>query len=294
MPQGRLTPGRPTSGLPGLFTVRQERSRDTRCSLFDLRDPATLPPVGSEWLAAHHRAKLPERRAFCQLLAAFKPSRVLDIGCATGLWLDELDKCLPGNCDFIGLDSDEAALAEARERASAWSRPSSFRHHDLNQPSTDLPKADLTLLANVSPYVDRLDHLLELLARRGGYVAIRQYDGRTLRFGPMAEDDRVVIEASLHDGSDQRGGFSHYDLDRLYEAVGRAPFREQNISFELFSRCAPFPAEVAHYFAGTVWWTQKYLSDEASERLENWWSQRQQDPLLPTYFTEVDLCAVLA
>lgn len=250
--------------------------------------------MGSEWLAAHHRAKLPERRAFCQRLAALKPSRVLDIGCATGLWLDELDKLLPDDCEFIGLDSDEPALAEARERASAWCRPSSFRRHDLNQPSDDLPEADLTLLFNVSLYVERLDRLLELLAHRGGYVAIRQYDGGTLRFGPLAEDDRAVIEASLHGATDRQGEFRHYDLDRLYGAIERTPFHWRDTSFELFSRCTPFPAEFAHYLAGTMWWTQQYLPDEAGERLEEWWGQRRRDPLLPTYFTEVDLCALLA
>ena len=261
--------------------------------MFDLHDPATLPPVGSEWLVAHHRAKLPERRAFCARLAALKPSRVLDVGCATGLWLDELDKLLPDDCEFIGLDSDKVALAEAKQRASAWSRLASFRYHDLNQPQNDLPEADLTLLFNVSLYVDRLDHLLERLAHRDGYVAIRQYDGGTLRFGPLAEDDRATIETSLHGATDLQDEFRHYDLDRLFDAITRAPFRQRDISFELFFRSTPFPAEFTHYLAGTMWWMRKYLSDEAGERLEGWWGERRRNPSLPSYFTEVDLCALL-
>ncbi len=262
--------------------------------MLDALDANILPPAGSGWLDAHHRAKLPERRAYCRRLAALHPSRILDVGCATGLWLDELDALLPEDCEFIGMDCDESALAEAAHRAKGWSRRSSFRQVDLNAPSLALPEADLTLLFNVSSYIASLDPLLDLLASRPGHVAVRQYDGATLRFGPMVPEDRAIIEASHRIEVRKHCDLRHYDLDRLYATIERAPFTCRDISFELFSRSSPFPREFADYLSGTMWWTLNYLSDSAGRLLRSWWEDRQLDPTLPTYFAEVDLCAILS
>lgn len=261
-------------------------------SLFHGQDLCSGPPAAGRWLEAHHRAKLPERRAFCQRLAALRPSSVLDVGCGTGLWFDELNRVLPDDCEFIGMDSNESSLVEARERAGDWSRRSSFHQVDLNLAPGDLPEADLTLLFNVSSYVDRLDELLVPLALRPGCLAVRQYDGAGMRFGPMSPDDRVLIQASLREAMNERG-FRHYDLDRLYATIGRAPFTHREVSFESFVRTHPFPEGFADYFAGTMSWLSEYLSGPARERLHSWWSARREDPGLATYFVEVDLCAIL-
>jgi hypothetical protein len=41
-------------------------------------------------------------------------------------------------------------------------------------------------------------------------------------------------------------------------------------------------------------WMLESLPAPAGERLRSWWSARQQDPSLPTYFIEVDLCATFS
>lgn len=263
-------------------------------SAADAVDPSMRPPAGSGWLDAHHRAKLSERRAFCQRLTALRPSRVLDLGCATGLWLEELNEVLPGDCEFIGMDSDEAALAKAAQRAEDWSRSHTFLPIDLNAPELSLPDADLTLLFNVSSYVADLDQLLELVAQGSGHVVVRQYDGAALRFGPMDPNDRAIIEAAMRAAMAESSELRHYDLDRLYAAIERGPFTKREFSFELYERTSPLPDDFEDYLAGTVWWIQKHLSGPAGKLLRAWWDERKAEPTCPTYFTEVDLIAMLS
>lgn len=262
--------------------------------MLETRSPSGRPLSSGAWLAAHHRAKLPERRAFCRRLAALSPNSVVDLGCGTGLWLDELDKYLPPTCAFIGLDADRSAVAAAASRSNGWSRPASFRQVDLSAPGPDIPEADLALVFNLSPYLPSVDQLLALLATRARHVAVRQYDGATLRLGPMPMTHRAIIEASLRAAVGQSAQFRHYDLDRLYAALASAPFSQHSISFELFSRVTPIPSECWDYLAGTINWTSQYLSESASELLKSWWRPRAEDPALPTYVTEVDLVAVLS
>lgn len=259
-----------------------------------LRNASGRPLAGSSWLAGHHRAKLAERRAFCRRLARLRPSRVVDIGCATGLWLDELDKALPRDCEFVGLDSDAVALAEATERAAAWQRPVAFEQVDVEMAAGELPQADLTLLFNMSPYLPNLEKLLAHLAVRRGRVAIRQYDGAGLRFGPMETEDRAIIETSLRAALLKSEQFRHYDLDRLYAAIERAPFRTRDTAFELFTRTSPFPPEFAEYYSGTLGWMLNYLSDAAAERLRSWVAARAMNPCPPTYWVELDFTAVVS
>ena len=50
------------------------------------------PLADAKWLENHHRAKLPERTAFAKKLAKLNPKNIVDLGCATGLWLELLDR----------------------------------------------------------------------------------------------------------------------------------------------------------------------------------------------------------
>jgi SAM-dependent methyltransferase len=258
------------------------------------RNPSGRPLADFDWLEAHHRAKLPERRAFCARLAALNPSSVLDLGCATGLWLDELDAILPDGCRFIGVDSDSDALAEAERRASGWTRPARFEQMNLGDPSTAIPDADLTLLFNVSSYIADIDALLDRFAKGPGTLAVRQYDGAALRFGPMATRTRAAIDRALFAGVGVSGEFRHYDLDRLFTAIQLAPFTSRDIDFELFQRSTPFPEDFLDYYAGTLSWTEDHVSEAARAQLSAWRRDHAEDPSQPAYFIEVDLTAVLS
>ena len=84
------------------------------------------PLADALWLENHHRAKLPERTAFAKKLADLYPKRIVDLGCASGLWLELLDKLLPSDCEFIGIDSDNDILKIAKDRSKNWNRKTSF------------------------------------------------------------------------------------------------------------------------------------------------------------------------
>ena len=76
------------------------------------------PLADAKWLENHHRAKLPERTAFAKKLAKLNPKNIVDLGCATGLWLELLNDILPSDCEFIGIDSDKESLKLATDEAN--------------------------------------------------------------------------------------------------------------------------------------------------------------------------------
>jgi len=114
------------------------------------------PLASANWLALHHQAKLPERIAFAKRMAALKPANIVDLGCASGLWLELLDQFFPTECEFIGIDSDEELLNMAVQRSSSWQRKVSFLQLDLEQETSRIPSSDLTLAFNIFPYIRNL------------------------------------------------------------------------------------------------------------------------------------------
>jgi SAM-dependent methyltransferase len=257
------------------------------------RSPSGQPLASAAWLEAHHRAKLAERRDFANRLASRNPRSIVDLGCGTGLWLELLNEVMPAGCEFIGVDIDPQALEVVERRAQGWGRSVHLAELDIGAVVDRLPAGDLTLAFNVFPYLADPVRLLEHIAGSGGAVAMRQYDGAALRFGPMRTDLRRSIDTALQiavGGSEQ---FRHYDMDRAFAALRTSPFEQQEIGFELFSRVAPFPAEFIDYFEGTLAWTLDYVADDAASHLRSWladetnWSRNG-------YWFEVDLVAVLS
>lgn len=262
----------------------------------DWRNLSGRPLSSTEWLEAHHRAKLPERTRFAERLAAMRPRRVVDLGCASGLWLDIFDTVLPPGCEFVGLDSDAAALEVASRRAAGWSRPATFELTDVTTDPASIPASDLTLIFNVLPFVEDAATLLARLSERSepGVVAVRQYDGDSLRFGPMNPYARALLEGSLRDAVGASEQFRHYDMDRVFSAIHDAPFGRHDIEFELFQRVAPFPSDFIDYFEQTIEWTLLHLSNDAAEVLKAWRGEYLDAPSNPSYLFEVDLTAVLS
>lgn len=243
----------------------------------------------SDWLDAHHRAKLPERTSFARRIAEYRPQKLVDLGCATGLWLDLIDKFLPNECELIGIDSDREALALARERSGSWRHTSDFRLCDLASEPERIPTdADVILAFNVLSYLPNMTAVLERLhtARKGTRLIVRQYDGGTIRLGPLSSDDRFVIDSSLQASLGSSSKFSYYAMDQTYKALMESHLKVQKMEFELTERHAPFPSEFLDYFDWTIAWMMDHLSDDGRDRL----NRMLRGPL---YFAEIDLVAVL-
>lgn len=257
------------------------------------------PLASDAWLEAHHQAKLPERKLFVDLIANRSPKRVVDLGCGSGLWLDLCAEALDPRCELIGIDTDQKSLTKARDRLTHWPHEKRFELLDIEHNAIDMPESDVFLAFNIFPYITNLPGLLKSIRskiRPGGCLIVRQYDGALLRMGPMDSRDRQLIDISLMTSVMGSSQFKHYDLDRVFETLTQSDFEDRFIDFEVFRRVSPYPPDFKNYFLNTVDWTQKYVSDEAGERLKRWIEPRS-DGLSekhPSYFVEVDLVAWLS
>lgn len=252
------------------------------------------PLANSSWLENHHRAKIPERTAFAMRLAKLQPKKIVDLGCATGLWLELLNEILPVECEFIGIDSDIESLEIAISRSKTWSQKISFMQLDIEKDATSIPSADLTLAFNIFPYIKDIDKFINVLATRTpqGTLAVRQYDGASIRFGPMSTTMRQKIEQDLQIATGNSEKFRHYDLDRTFVALRNSAYTNFEYNFELFERISPFDQNFIPYYEGTLLWTCQHISDTSAEFLSNWMNNDVH--LLNKYFYEVDLVALLS
>lgn len=253
------------------------------------RNSTGHPLSSPDWLDAHHRAKLHERTRFAEKIAALKPRKLVDLGCASGLWLDLLDKVLPTDCELVGIDSDPEVLALARQRAAVWARPSDFMQFDITSEPERIPvDADVLLAFHLLSYLKDMPSLFEGLyePRRQYRLIVRQYDGGTIRIGPLSSDDRLEIDSSLRASLDSSSEFSYYALDRTYTTLVQSQLTVESLEFELIQRHTPFSVEFLDYFNGTVAWMRDHLSEESRDRLDRMTTG-------PLYFSEVDLVAVL-
>lgn len=257
------------------------------------------PLADFNWLEDHHIAKLPERTAFAKKLSALKPNSIVDLGCATGLWLELLNDYLPDECSFVGIDSDLESLNLAKKRSERWKRKAEFLHLDIEKDVRLIPSCDLTLAFNIFSYISDLDIFLYLLSKRQphGYLAVRQYDGASVRFGPMSTSDRQQMELDLRLSTENSQKFHHYDLDRTFNALHNAlintDYNNGEFGFELFKRTSPFPESFIKYYMNTLEWTRQHISVSSAEKLKRW-IDMDPDFKLQRYFYEVDLVAILS
>lgn len=252
------------------------------------------PLANSDWLKKHHVAKLPERTAFAKKLVNFHPKRIVDLGCATGLWFDLLNQLMPDNCEFIGIDSDYESLKIAENRSKKWKRNTSFIQLDIEKDALLIPPSDLTLAFNVFPYIQDLDKFLYILSSRipRGVLAVRQYDGAAIRFGPMATSTRQKKEIDLRVATENSQKFHHYDLDRVFDALHKSLYKNSEFNFELFERTSPFSEDFIPYYNQMLDWTAQNMSETSAHNLKQWISTYNESR--DRYFYEVDLVALLS
>jgi len=254
------------------------------------------PLSSSDWLYEHHIAKLPERTNFIKnLFSNFKPKRIVDLGCGTGLWLELINNTIDFDCEFIGIDSDKLALEEAQKRSVKWNKKVTYIESDFMN-IQDLPEADLYLAFNVFSYIKSpsyfIDGIKDKLSQNGKLV-IRQYDGAAIRFGPMSHELRINIENVLFNSVNYSQSFKHYDLDRVFEAIENSNFEHKEINFELFKRNSPYPQDFYKYYSNTIKWTINYLNENMSKELQHWYDKHLIESN-SSYFYEVDLISILS
>lgn len=230
-----------------------------------------------EWLETHHNAKLLERETFVKnILKKIKPKKIIDLGCASGLWLNLFNQYLPDECEFIGIDISSDSIEEAKKNSSNWKRKISFLNMDISKDFHKIPDGDLFLVFNMFPYIDDANSFIEEIRKKisnNGLFVIRQYDGGTIRFGPMRSENRNYMDDSLFTAVEGSKQFRHYDLDRVYKAIEDSTFLNKITYFETLQKHSPFMNEFHEYFKGTVEWTINYLNKEEAKNLQNWYKE---------------------
>jgi SAM-dependent methyltransferase len=98
------------------------------------------------------------------LMRSYRPSSVVDVGCGTGLWLDEFQR--HGVTNILGIDH------EAAQRASLRIPAKCFVAHDLAEPFRSPRKFDLVLSLEVAEHLDPgvADQFVQTLTDLGDIV----------------------------------------------------------------------------------------------------------------------------
>ena len=259
---------------------------------------ATKPLSAHPWLEAHHTAKLHERKKFADQIASKSPKRIVDLGCGPGLWLQLLDAAVDTSCELVGIDADGLALQRAKQAFQTSKRTHHLIPMDIEHQAAEIPEADIYLAFNIFTYLKKPQALLATLSeklRDGGVVVVRQYDGAMIRFGPMPEHERDLMDLALKASLMHSEQFRHYDLDRVFDILGQAPFVKKQIDFEQFHRVAPYSQEFMPYLLNTVAWTREHVSERVGTFLDAWQARYLQPATQETsYFCCSDLVAWLS
>ncbi|QIL45601.1 class I SAM-dependent methyltransferase [Vagococcus coleopterorum] len=248
----------------------------------------------SSWLTDHHVAKEKLRKSFAKKLTVLEPTSIVDIGCGTGLWLTILNDVFPKNCKFIGVDSDKSSLETAEQISQSWGRECEWIQLDINTHPEKIPVADMALIFNFSSYVDDLDMLLSYISKERGFkqLALRQFAGHEIKFGPFENDDQTAIDLSLKDAIGNSEQIRYYDMDRLIQAAATTNRQVLFKEFELFQDFSPFKSNTWPYIKGTAEWTAEKMPANQKKLITDWLSKaaEENDSL---YFYSLDWTALL-
>ena len=258
------------------------------------RNKSGMQLSSSNWLESHHAAKKKLRFEFAKKISEHNPKSIVDIGCGTGLWLSIFNDILPKECKFIGVDSDEESLAEAKRKSANWERECEWISLDINKDSDKIPSADLALVFNFSSYIKNLDLFFLNISRERGFkeIALRQFAGDEIKFGPFMTDEHTRIDLSLKASMGGSSQIKYFDMDRLIEAAAVSGREAIFKNFELFSDFSPFNESTWPYIKGTAEWTAERVSEKEQVIIKEWINKALcQDNSL--YFYSLDWLALL-
>jgi SAM-dependent methyltransferase len=258
------------------------------------RNKSGIQLSSSKWLENHHTAKKNLRIDFVKKIVEFNPYSIIDIGCGTGLWLSIFNDILPKKCKFIGVDLDETSLKEAKKRALNWERDCEWIKLDINKTPEKIPSADLALIFNFSSYIENLEDFFANISCKRGFkkIALRQFAGDEIKFGPLNIDKQTAIALSLKDSIGESQQIRYFDMDRLIECAAKSGREVVFREFELFQDFSPFDNSTWPYIKGTVEWTSERMPKYEKKIVDEWLVKAtKKDESL--YFYSLDWTALL-
>ncbi|MEW1861821.1 MULTISPECIES: methyltransferase domain-containing protein [unclassified Streptomyces] len=161
------------------------------------------------------------RRTLAEGLGPLTGRHILDVGCGTGDDARELAALVGPEGRVTGVDLSEAMVGEARGRSAGSPLPAEFAVGDIRR----LDFADgsfdgvrVKLVRQHCPDLDEADHEVLRVTRRGGRIAVFDYDFDTLT---VDHPDREATRTAVHAFCDNhRHGWNARSLENRFLDLG--------------------------------------------------------------------------
>lgn len=215
--------------------------------------------MADPWDPAQYEKFREQRKApFVDLVGWVKPRRdmrVIDLGCGTGELTVALAARL-GGARVEGIDSSEAMLAKAGERANPWV---SFRRQDIGDVD-DFAPYDLVFSHAAFQWVADNERLMRRILGQlepGAQIAVQ------LPTNGAHPSHRLAVELAQEEPFQARlGGFvAHSEaltLERYATLLWEHSFREQSCVEKIYGHELPHSSDVVEWVKGTL--LTSYLS----------------------------------
>jgi SAM-dependent methyltransferase len=216
-------------------------------------------PVGAlafidvAWLDDHHQAKQPERQAMVEALDLQPGETVVDVGCGPGYWSEMFAEKVGPAGRVVGVDLSPELIRHARSRRGGGSFDDVLTYREGGFDA--LPVADgaasTVFFGNCLTYVTDVDRVfaeLRRIARPGGRIAVKDFDGgvlvvhpldRALTYRVLAATDRALTETPPDPPFDNYAG-------RGVDAACRPPGGDHTLPRRPFHRAAHAGGRALH------------------------------------------------
>ena len=212
------------------------------------------PYTTNNWLDNHHAVKSRLRTELVHKLPIIPGSKILDIGCGTGLWTLLFAERVGHKGTVVGVDQDYSTIELAEQRRSTHYLSSNITFKCSDTLKLDLlEKFDLIVLFNVLSYIeDPLDLLISLrnFLNENGTILIKDSDIGSDFYWPVDVDlyHRLMINISKY----QTMKIENYDplfARKVPGIIKQCGFSNIQITSQSFSFCFPVDSQERKYIS---------------------------------------------
>lgn len=188
--------------------------------------PVANPREYEDLLVAMHEAQADVIRLMVSEAGIERASRVLDLGCGDGYYVEQLSHVVGPNGHITGVDLDEQLLQAAERRSRALPAPCSF----VREEGTRLPWPDATFDVAFSAlcffdFPNPVEVLAEMkrVTRPGGLLVVIEHDSNHQALFPYPPTLEMAMSQALKRASQHLPGVStrFYAARRLPEWLAR-------------------------------------------------------------------------
>jgi len=230
------------------------------------RSQSGKPYSARDWLDNHHSIKSRLRSELILGLPINSGSRVLDIGCGTGVWTLLIAEMLGHSGTIIGVDVDKDAieLAERRRLSHYLGDRISFKCSDVTKYSPD-EKFDYVILFNALSYLPNpssfLKQILSLI-HEGGTLIIKDSDLGSDFFWPVDMDlyYRLMLRITKFDETHGKNNYDPFFARKVPGILKEVGFSDIDVTSQSFSFSYPVDEKQRKYIAENG----KMISESAS------------------------------